>query len=166
MKKSNIIIATLAYAAGLLVALKFSKGGENKNLSDLSEDIKKIHATLWTEAEQKILSPENRERVAELKVKALAEINDFKKTTEKELKILAKKSSLKKDEILEEAQKLYDRRAEIIEELMEQGEDIVESAKSEGEDIAKQFSKKIGAVKKDLSKDLMDAYKKIIKKIK
>jgi hypothetical protein len=166
MKKSNILIATLAYAAGLLVALKFSKGWENKNLSELSDDIKKIHATLWTEAEQKILSPENRERVAELKVKALAEISDFKKTTEKELKMLAKKSGLKKDEILEEAQKLYDRRAEIIEELMNQGEDIVESAKSEGEDIAKQFSKKISTVKKDLSKDLTDAYKKIIKKIK
>jgi acyl-CoA reductase-like NAD-dependent aldehyde dehydrogenase len=166
MKKSNIAIAALAYAAGLLVALKFSKDGKEKNIWDLSADIKKIHANLWTEAEQKILSPANREKVAELKAKALAEISDFKKTAEKELKTLAKQSSLKKDEILVEAQKLYDRRSEIIAELMEQGEDIVESAKSEWEDVAKKFSKKISAVKKDLSKDLADAYKKLIKKIK
>ncbi len=90
MKKSNVFLLGLGYVAGLLVALKFTKDGKDKDLSTLTEDIKKVHSTLWTEAEKKVLSPENRERVAELKAQALTEIAAFKKTAEKELKALTK----------------------------------------------------------------------------
>ncbi len=166
MKKSNVFLLGIGYVAGLLVALKFTKDGKGKDLSTLTEDIKKVHSTLWTEAEKKVLSPENRERVAELKAQALVEITAFKKTAEKELKALAKKSNLKKDELMDEAQKLYDRRAEIIEDLMNEGEKFAESAKSESEDVAKRLSKKVETVKKDLIYDLTDAYKTLKKKLK
>lgn len=90
MKKGNLLLLGLGYAAGLLVALKFGKGGQGKDMLALSEDIKAVHKTLWTEAEKKIFTPENREKIAELKSKALAEIADFKKEAEKEIKRLVK----------------------------------------------------------------------------
>ncbi len=81
----------LGYAAGLLVALKFSKDGEKKGISDLTDEIKAVHKTLWTEAEKKVFSEENMEKVAELKTLALKEIASYKKDAEKELKMLIKK---------------------------------------------------------------------------
>ena len=76
----------LGYLAGMVVALKFGKDGKKKDLNDLSEDFKGVHKNLWTEAEHQIFSPENRERVAEIKSMALVEITEFKKEAEKENK--------------------------------------------------------------------------------
>jgi hypothetical protein len=166
MKKSNIFLLGLGYAAGLLVALKFSKNGEDKNLSELAEEIKAVHKTLWTEAEKKIFSEENREKVAELKARALKEIATFKKEAEKELKALAKKGNLKKEELLAEAQKLYEAREEILENLLEEGVKIADLAKSESEEVGTKLAKKITTLRKDLKKELAETFTKIKKKLK
>lgn len=131
MKKTNIVLLSLGYLAGLVVALKFSKDGKGKNLEALAQDIKKVHSTLWTEGEKKILSQENREKIAEMKAQALSEITDFKDTAEKELKALVEKGELKSEELMDEAAKLYDRRSQIIEDLMKEGMKFAESTKSE-----------------------------------
>ncbi len=81
----------LGYVAGLLVAVKFADDGKKKTLPELAEDIKAIHKNLWTEGEEKIFSPENRERVAHMKVKALKEIDAFRVEAEKTIADLTKK---------------------------------------------------------------------------
>jgi hypothetical protein len=170
MKKSNIFLLGLGYAAGLLVALKFSKNGEDKNLSELAEEIKAVHKTLWTEAEKKIFSEENREKVAELKARALKEIATFKKEAEKELTEywwhIDEKGNLKKEELLAEAQKLYEAREEILENLLEEGVKIADLAKSESEEVGTKLAKKITTLRKDLKKELAETFTKIKKKLK
>lgn len=156
----------LGYLAGLLVALKFSKDGKNKNLETLSDDIKDVHKNLWTEAEQKVFTSENREKVAELKTKALAEIELFKKDSEKEIKRLVKQGTLKKTEITAEIKKLYDNREATIDSLLSEGKELIEKVTEESEDLGKLLSKKIDSIAKDLKKDLQQKYNLLKKKIK
>ena len=166
MKKTNIVLLSLGYLAGLVVALKFSKDGKGKNLEALAQDIKKVHTTLWTEGEKKVLSLENREKIAEMKAQALSEITEFKNTAESELKSLVEKGELKSEELMTEAAKLYDRRSQIIDDLLQEGMKFAESTKSEGEDVAQKLMQKVATVKKDLTNDLNDAYKSLKKKLK
>jgi hypothetical protein len=74
MKKGNIILLGLGYAAGLLVALKFNKKGEKKDFEMLKKDIKEVHINLWTETEETLFSPENKEKIVDMKARALSEI--------------------------------------------------------------------------------------------
>lgn len=156
----------LGYLAGLLVALKFSKDGKNKDMAELSEGIKDIHKNLWTETEQKVFSVENREKLAELKSLALKEIETFKKESEKEVKKLIKQGTLKKAEITAEIKKLYDHREETIEKLVSEAKELAELAKSESEDMGKLLSKKVDSIAKDLKKDLQQKFTLLKKKIK
>lgn len=156
----------LGYLAGLLVALKFGKDGGNKDVSVLSEDIKDIHKNLWTEAEQKIFSIENREKLAELKSQALSEIETFKKESEKEIRKLIKQGTLKKTEIIAEVKKLYDNREETIEKLISEAKELAELAKTESEEMGKMLSKKVDSISKDLKKDLQQKFASLKKKIK
>lgn len=166
MKKGNLLMLGLGYAAGLLVALKFGKGGKDKDMKELSEDIKAVHSTLWTEAEQRIFSQENREKIAELKSKALSEISEFKKEAEKEIRKLVKQGKLKKTEIVSEVKKLYDNRAEILENIVTEAKSIADSVKEESEDAGKLLSKKVDSLAKDLKKDLNQKFTSLKKKIK
>ncbi len=156
----------LGYLAGMLVALKFGKDGGVKNVSMLSEDIKDIHKNLWTEAEQKIFSTENREKLAKLKSQALTEIESFKKESEKEIKRLIKQGMLKKSEITAEVKKLYDHREETIDRIISEAKELAEIAKSESEEMGKMLSKKVDSVSKDLKKDLQQKFASLKKKIK
>lgn len=166
MKKWNILILGLGYIAGLLVALKFAKPGENKNLEVLTSEIKDLHKNLWTETEKKIFSQENREKVAELKSKALLEIEAFKKDADKEIKRLLKEGNLKKAEITTEIKKLYEKREELIDSLIKETKELAESVRSESEDVGKLLSKKVDSIAKDLKKDLGRKFTLLKKKIK
>lgn len=166
MKKGNLFLLGLGYAAGLLVALKFAADGKKKTIPEIAEDIKAIHKNLWTEGEEKIFSPENRERVARLKVQALKEIDSFKKEANKTIAELTKKGELKRDEIEDILKDLYARRKEILEDLMEEASDLAEDGLEEGEEIAKKLAKKIRSLAKDLKSELEKTYKDLKKKIK
>ncbi len=132
----------------------------------LSDDIKDVHKNLWTEAEQKVFTIENREKVAELKTKALAEIELFRKDSEKEIKRLVKLGTHKKAEITAEIKKLYENRDETINMLVSEAKELAETVKTESEDIGNQLSKKIDSVAKDLKKELQQKYALLKKKIK
>ena len=166
MKKGNLFLLGLGYVAGLLVALKFSKDGKDKDLSALAEDIKSVHKNLWTDAENRIFSEENREKISLLKVKALKEIEAFKKEAAKELALLKKKGNVKKEEIVKDLEKLYQNRQEIIDTLVEDGTKIAEEVMETSEEVGTKISKKVVTLAKDLKKQLESTYKDIKKKLK
>lgn len=91
MKKQNIVMLGLGYAAGLLVALKFGKKGGKKDFETLKNDIKEAHINLWSKTEEIIFSPENKAKVIEMKEKALAEIEEFADKAEVEMRKMADK---------------------------------------------------------------------------
>lgn len=135
-------------------------------MEEITTEIKDLHTNLWTEAEKKVFSPENREKVAELKSKALVEIESFKKDADKEIKRLIKEGNLKKAEITAEIKKLYEQREELIDQLVTEAKELADMVKSESEDVGKLLSKKIDSIAKDLKKDLGQKFALLKKKIK
>lgn len=135
-------------------------------MTEITEEIKELHKNLWTEAEKKIFSEENREKVAELKSRAISEITAFKKEAEKEVRSLIKKGNLKKAEITAEIEKLYQNRAEILESLIEESTHMIDAAKGESEEVGMKLKKKVDSIAKDLKKELSTTFTKIKKKIK
>ena len=91
MKKSNIILVGLGYLAGLVVATKFAKPGTSKSLGEIGEELGTIHKNLWTEAETRLFSPENRDRIASMKSEAIRDIKLFQEEGEVFVSDLMKK---------------------------------------------------------------------------
>ena len=166
MKKWNILLLGLGYIAGLVVATKFAKSNNSKSLEEIGEDLKAIHKNLWTEAETKLFTEENRDRVAHIKAKAIKEIKLFKKDGDAYVKELMKKGDLKKDEIITKLQELYADRETHFETLLSEWKAIIEEALEWGDDAGKKLKKKVESVTKDLKKEFTTSLTQIKKKIK
>lgn len=165
MKTGKLLALGAGYVAGMIVALRFGKDGKNKSMDAIKQDIADIHKNLWTQAEAAIFSEENKQKVAEMRAQAEAEITEFKKDAQKKLRSLAKAGKEKRDEYKAELEALYARRAEILEELRKAALEAIDAGKETSDEAVEKLGKKVEKVSKELRKDLDDTYKTIKKKV-
>jgi hypothetical protein len=166
MKKGNIILLGLGYAAGLLVALKFNKKGEKKDFEMLKKDIKEVHINLWTETEETLFSPENKEKIVDMKARALSEIEWFTEKADDQIQSMIRTGEATAEEILQKAQELYDDREAIIEKILSDAREYAETIHETSEDTREKLLKKINSVSKDVKKELASRFTKLKKKLK
>ncbi len=150
----------------MVVATKFAKSNTSKSFEDIGEDLRSIHKNLWTDAETRIFTSENRDRIAKMKSRAIKEIKLFRKDGDAYVRDLTKKGNLKKEEIIEKLQELYADRENIFDTLLSEGGDLITEALENGDDTGKKLKKKIDSVTKDLKKELTSTLTQIKKKIK
>lgn len=164
MKKGKLLALAAGYLAGMVIALKFGKGGKSKGFDAIKKDIEAIHKSLWTETEAALFSEENKERIAEMREAAMKEVEEFKKEATKKLRSLAKAGKAKRAEIKTEIEDLYARRSEIVEDLTKKAIDALDLTVEDSEKAVEKLTKKAAKVAKEVQKELDTNYRTLKKK--
>ncbi len=163
-KKKSLFLLALGYIGGIAIALKFHKKTATSLKEELSKTDKKcevfwkhiiqIHRDLFFEAKEVIVSPENMKKLEKYKEKLLAHVDEFKDDATEKIEELKKKGLMKKEEIEQEIQKLYDRRIELVEQVKEKSSDLIDNALAQGKGYLEEAKERLQEAFEELKNSL------------
>jgi hypothetical protein len=165
LPKKSLFLITLGYLGGIAVALKFHKKTADSLKTELAHTDKKcnvfwkhivqIHRTLFAEAKEAVLTPENMEKLKEYKEKLFSEVQEFQKEVMVKMEEWEKKGLTKTMDIEKELKKIYDNRVDLLEQAKKKGEVLLEDALGQGKKVYEEAMVR-----------LQDAFQEIKKEIK
>jgi len=164
LKKKSLILLGLGYLGGIAVALKFHKKTAESLKNELSQTDKKcevfwkhivqIHKSLFSEAKEVVLSPENMEKLNEYKAKLLKEVESFRHEAEVKMEEWKKKGLTKKADIEKELKKIYDNRLELLEQAKQKGEHLLDDALEHGKKAYEEAKNRLHDVLEEIKKEV------------